>query len=112
MDNYFSNFKAYSENDIIQVTTKGVVFCDGYELLFDDSKFNYAIHNKKAPSYCIGERDITDYSFMLYDIQHPIKIKFTKKSFLNELFGKSIQQRFYELEKSIREHGYATMDLS
>lgn len=112
MDDYFSNYKVYSENNIIQITENGLVFCDGYELLFEECRKNYAIHNKKDPSYCIGERDITDYSFMLYDTQHPIMIKFLKKSFLSELFVKPIHQRFYELQKSISEHGYTTMDMS
>ena len=112
MDDYFSYYEAYSESHVAQITKNGFTFIDGKELSFEDSQKYYAIHSKRELSSCIGERDITDCSFMLYDSQHPIMIKFLKKGFFSELFGKSIYQRFYEFEKTIIEHGYTTMDMS
>ena len=112
MDDYFADYGAYSERYVAQITENGFTFTDGKELSFEDSQKNFANHNKREMSSCIGERDILDCSFMLYDSEHPIMIKFLKKNFLSELFGKPVYQRFYEFEKTIREHGYTTMDMS
>ena len=112
MDDYFSDYTAYSEGNIVKIDKSGILFCDGFKVTFEDCQRNYALQNKADITSCIGERDITDCSFMFYSAQHPVMVKFLKRNFLREFFGKSIQQRFHELEQAIRKYGYTTSDLS
>ena len=109
MDDYYSTYDVYSENDIAEINEKEIVFNDGFRISFEDCKKTFAHINGIDPADYIGEKDNSDYSFMLYCEKKPIMIKFLKKSFFSELFSKSIDKRFREFEKRLIQYGYTFM---
>ena len=112
MDDYYSTYDVYSENDITEINEKEIVFSNGLRISFEDCQKTFAHINCTDTADCIGEKDNSDYSFMLYYEKKPIMIKFLKKSFFGELFSKSIDTRFREFEKRLIQYGYTFYDLS
>ena len=111
------------ESEILELLakpgTKQIVFLSIWNLLrarhkgaFADCVKNYALYNDTKGLPIIGERDITDLSFMFYSSPRIVMIRFLKKPWLVELFSTSVYQRFHNLQKQINSFGYITRDLS
>ncbi len=110
-DDYFS-YNVFSEKDVAEITDQGITLSNEKTISFADCVKNYALYNDTKGLPIIGERDITDLSFMFYSSPRIVMIKFLKKPWLVELFSTSVYQRFHNLQKQINSFGYITRDLS
>lgn len=110
-DTYFTDYEAYTENDIVEITHQGISLNVGRFIDFNECADTYMKAHSTNESLCVGERDITDNSFTFYTLPKPTMIKFIEKGGFAELFAKkNTRQRFYELQKKIIEFGYKTYD--
>lgn len=112
-DTYLADYEAYTENEIAEITDKGIILKNGCRIDFSECADTFKKEHSAEESKCVAERDITDFSFTFYTIPKPTMIKFIEKGKLAELFArKNTRQRFYELQKKIIEFGYKTFDMS
>lgn len=77
--------KEYSYKDIQTITKVGILFRDGFELLFEECRNEWSIENhiKEDESYCVAERDsLAKIPYFLFYSKNRIKILFDKKGFL------------------------------
>ncbi|MBQ9086985.1 MAG: hypothetical protein IJY47_07355 [Clostridia bacterium] len=112
-DKYFSDYEAFTENEILEITAQGISLKNGMYIDFDECTEIWARENSLEKSECVGERDATDYSFTFYTLPKPIMIKFISRGKLIEFFTRdATYQRFRELQKKIIEFGYRTYDMS
>ena len=103
MDNYFSDYDAYSEDSVVNILSDGIQFSDDRSILFDECAQNGRQYSENEPdTNCIGEKDTDDGSFMFYCSPRPVMIKYSPR-----IFSKSVQQRMNDLEKHIKEYGYS-----
>ena len=112
-DTYFTDYEAYTENDIEEITHQGISLKMDNFIDFNECAHTYMKAHSTNESMSVGERDITDNSFTFYTLPKPTMIKFIEKGRLAELIArKNTRQRFYELQKKINELGYKTFDMS
>ena len=112
-DNYFTDYEAYTENDIVEITHQGISLKMGKFMDFQQCADTFMKAHSTNESMSVGERDITDNSFTFYTLPKPTLIRFIEKSKLAELLArKNTRQRFFELQKKIIEFGYKTYDES
>lgn len=114
---YLSDYDSFTEKEIINVSSKGILLCNDRWINFAECVALWGKVNtwaKCPPSMrCVGDRDITDWSFTFYSFPKPVMIKFIPKSKLGELFSKrNTLQRFHDLQLKIIECGYSTFDMS
>ena len=109
---YFSDYEAFTENEILEITAQGISLKNGMYIDFAECTEVWARENALKESKCVGERDASDYSFTFYTLPKPIMIKFIPKGKLVEFFtNRATYQRFRELQKKIIEFGYRTYDM-
>ena len=112
-DKYFSDYEAFTENEMLEITARGISLKNGMYIGFDECTGVWAKVNLLDESKCVGERDIIDGSFTFYTLPKPIMIKFIKKGRLAEFFSKNnTRQRFHNLQFKIIECGYRTSDMT
>ena len=114
-DKYFSDYEAFTENEILEISSQGIALKNGMFINFAECAAVWANVNSLEESKCVGERDIIDgsFSFTFYTLPKPIMIKFMKKGKLAEFFSKNnTRQRFYNLQFKIIECGYKTYDMT
>ena len=112
-DKYFSDYEAFTENEILEITERGIALKNGMYIGFAECTEVWAKVNSLEESKCVGERDIIDGSFTFYTLPKPIMIKFIKKGKLAEFFSKNnTRQRFHNLQFKIIECGYRTYDMT
>ena len=112
-DTYFTDYEAYTENDIVEITHQGISLKMGKFIDFLQCADTFMKTHSANESMCVGGRDITDNSFTFYTLPKPTMIKFIEKGKFAELIArKNTRQRFYELQKKINELGYKTFDIS
>lgn len=78
---------------------------------FEECAKNYANQNFLETSKCVAVRDITNLTFTFYT-NPKVKMVFKKSFFKNLFSGKSAVRRFLDLQKSIRNFGFTSYDLS
>ena len=109
---YFSDYEAFTENEIFEITAQGISLKNGMYIDFAECTEVWARENSLEESKCVGERDASDYNFTFYTLPKPIMIKFIPKGKLVEFFtNRATYQRFRELQKKIIEFGYRTYDM-
>lgn len=112
-DKYFSDYAAFTENEMLEITAQGITLKNGMVIDFVECTEIWARENSVKESKCVGERDATDYSFTFYTLPKPIMIKFIPKGKLIEFFTRdATYRRFRALQKKIIEFGYRTYDMS
>lgn len=112
-DKYFSDYEAFTENEILEITAQGIALKNGMYIDFAECAGVWDKANSIENIRCVGDRDATDYSFTFYTLPKPIMIKFISKGKLAEFFTKrGTYRRFYDLQKKILEYGYRTYDMS
>lgn len=110
-DAYFADYEAYTENEIAEVTAKGIILKNGGSIVFAECSETFKIIHSIEENKCVGERDISDFSFMFYTYPKPTMIKYIEKNAFIEFFSKrNTRQRFFELQRKIIEFGYKTYD--
>ncbi len=108
----FEDYNAYTENDIICVSEKGIDLGELGFIDFQECTNNFNQVNNVADK-CVGERDILDYSFTFYTSPKPTMIKFMPKNKLLEFFSKeNTSSRFHKLQKQIVQYGYSSYDMT
>ena len=112
-ENYFSDYDAYTEKEILHIDEKGISLKNGAFIDFSVCTENFHRFHSNISVRCVGERDITDFSFTFYALPKPIMIIFLKKGKLVEFFSyKNTILRFHELQRKIESCGYRTYDMS
>ena len=110
---YFSDYEAFTENEILEITSQGISLKNGMYIDFAECAEVWAKVNSLEESKCVGERDIIDGSFTFYTLPKPIMIKFMKKGKLAEFFSKNdTRHRFLNLQFKIVECGYQTYGMT
>lgn len=113
MDKYFADYESFTENEISEITAQGITLKNGMYIDFAECAEVWAKVNSLEKSKCVGEREITDWSFTFYTLPKPVMIKFIKKGMLAEFFSKrDTLHRFQYLQNKICEYGYRTFDIS
>lgn len=113
IDKYFSDYEAFTENEIADISAQGITLKNGTYIDFDVCAEVWAKVNSLEKSKCVGEREITDWSFTFYSLPKPIMIKFIEKGRMAELFSKNnTRRRFCNLQLKINELGYKTFDMT
>ena len=111
-DNYFSDYDAYPETDIAQISENGITLSNGKIISFADCVKNYALYNDTKGQPIVGEREVSDLSFTFYSSPRAVMIKFPEMPCHDGVFAASVQQRFYSLQKQLEAFGFYTCDLS
>lgn len=116
-DKYFSDYNAFTENEIHEISAQGIAMKNGMYIDFAEcaevwAKVN-SLEESKCVGECVGERDSIDGSFTFYTLPKPIMIKFVKKGKLTEFFSpQNTRQRFHNLQFKIVEYGYKSFDVT
>lgn len=110
---YFSDYEAYMQDEIAEITSKGISLKNGMFIDFSVCAENFKKANPQSSRKCVGEREITDWSFTFYADPKPIMIKFLPRNKLIEFFSpNNTLKRFHSLQNKITAFGYATYDLT
>lgn len=104
--------KEYSYKDIQKITKVGILFRDGFELLFEECRNEWSIENdiKKEESYCVAERDsLAKTPYFLFYSKNRIKVLFDKKG----VFGKKRNKDdFQNLQVVLNRFGFSSYDIT
>ncbi len=114
VDDYFADYDMFTEREICDITPKGILLKNHILIEFEVCIKNYKeVNGLEKDTLCVGERNITDLSFMFYTSPKPVIIIFIKRNKISELFSKNnTYQRFHDLQKKIIQCGYRTFDMS
>ena len=112
-DDYFSDYEAYTEGEIAEITSKGILLNNGVFIDFSVCAENFKETNHKSSGKCVGERDIRNLSFTFYANPKPIMIKLLPRNKLIEFFSPNdTLKRFHSLQNKVSDFGYTTCDLT
>ena len=101
---YFSDYEAFTENEIFEITAQGITLKNGMLIDFAECAKVWDKVNSVENIRCVGDRDAADYSFTFYTLPKPIMIKFIPKGKLIEFFTRdATYRRFRALQKKIIE---------
>ncbi len=110
---YFSDYEAFTENEISEVTKNGISLRNGMYIDFSVCAENFKKAYPNGSGKCVGEREVADLSFTFYADPKAIMIKFMPRNKLVELFSTNdTLKRFHSLQHKINDFGYTTYDLS
>ena len=112
-ENYFADYDSFTEDAISEITREGISLKNGIFIYFSVCAENFKKANPKSNGKCVGEREITDWSFTFYANPKPIMIIFIPRNKLIEFFSlNDTIKRFHSLQRKINDFGYTTYDLS
>ncbi len=112
-DEYFSDYEAYTEDEIAEITSKGILLKNGMFIDFSVCAENFKETNHQSSGKCVGEREISFLSFTFYANPKPIMIKFLPRNKLIEFFSpNNTLKRFHSLQNKVIYFGYTTYDLT
>ena len=112
-DTYFSDYEAYTENEIADITSKGISLRNGMFIDFSACAEKFKAVNPQSSGKCVGELEVTDLSFTFYADPKPIMIKFLPRNKLIEFISPNdTRRRFHSLQFKINDFGYTTYDLT
>lgn len=104
--------KEYSYKEVKNVTKTGIIFKDGYELLFEECRNEWSIKNKINinESYCVAERDsLEKVPYFLFYSKERVKVLFDKKGILSK---KKNKDEFQNLQNILNRFGVFTYDIT
>lgn len=112
-DEYFSDYEAYTEDEIAEITSKGILLKNGMFIDFSACAESFKETNHQSSGKCVGEREISFLSFTFYANPKPIMIKFLPRNKLIEFFSpNNTLKRFHSLQNKVIYFGYTTYDLT
>lgn len=112
-ESYFADYYSFSEDEIVEITKTGISLKNGVFIDFSVCAENFKKANPKSNGKCVGEREISDWSFTFYASPKPIMIKFISRSKLSEFLStNNTAKRFQSLQRRINDFGYTTYDLA
>ncbi len=104
--------KEYSFKDIQKITKVGILFNDGFEILFKECRIEWAIENniKENESCCVAERDtLAKIPYFLFFSKSKIKVLFDKKGIFAQ---KRNRNDFQKLQVILNRFGFSSYDIS
>ena len=104
--------KEYSYKDICKITKAGILFKDGFELLFEECRNEWSMENKikKNESYCVAKRDsLAKIPYFLFYSKNRVKVLFDKKGFLGK---KRNTDDFQNLQILLNRFGFSSYDMT
>ena len=104
--------KEYSYIDIQKITKAGILFKDGFELLFEECRNEWAIKNKikRDESYCVAERNsLAQIPYFLFYSKERVKVIFYKKGIF---YKKKSKDEFRNLQVSLNRFGFSSYDIT
>ena len=102
-DEYFSDYEAYTEDEIAEITSKGILLKNGMFIDFSVCAENFKETNHQSSGKCVGERDISFWSFTFYPTRNKLIEFFSPNNTL---------KRFHSLQNKVIYFGYTTYDLT
>ena len=113
-DGYLEGAVWYSEDDVASTDRHGITLKNGYVIEFDECVRTWSeVYGMPENMKCVGDRDITEMTFMFFTLPRPVIIRFRKESRIREFFSKlGAEKRFHEFRRKIVELGYTTFDLT
>ena len=112
-ESYFADYDSFTEDAIAEITRKGISLKNGMFIDFSDCAEKFKAVNPQSSGKCVGERDVTDWSFTFYADPKPIMIKFLPRNKLIEFISpNNTQRRFHSLQFKINDSGYVTYDMT
>ena len=108
----FEDYDTCTDNEVLGINEEGISLTNFRFINFRECEYNFK-QSEGGSGKCIGERDITDYSFTFYTSPKPIMIVFIEKNkFIEFISKKNTISRFNKLQKQIMKYGYSTRDMS
>ena len=104
--------KEYSYKDILKITKAGILFKDGFELLFEECRNEWSIERKikGGESYCVAERDsLAKIPYFLFYSKDKVKVLFDKKGILCK---KRNSDEFHNLQVILNRFGFSSYDMT
>lgn len=104
--------KEYSYNDIQKITEVGILFNDGFELLFEECRNEWSIENKIKgdETYCVAERDsLSKIPYFLFYSKDRVKVLFDKKGIFCK---RRNRDEFQNLQVILNRFGFSSYDMS
>ena len=112
-ETYFSDYEAVSEKDIADITQEGIVLKNGIFIDFSVCVENFKKTKPESSEACVGEREITDWSFTFYANPKPVMIQFIPRNKVVEfLLPNNTVKRFHAFQRKINGFGYTTYDIT
>lgn len=104
--------KEYFYKDIQEITKEGILFKDGYKLLFEECRYEWCkIYNIESnQSFCVAERNIALFEpyFLFYSKEH-VMVLFGKTNLLKR---RKIEKQFHNLQFTLKKFGFSSYDMS
>lgn len=104
--------KEYSYKDIQKITKAGIMFRDGFELLFEECRNGWCAEHKikREPSCCVAERDcLAKIPYFLFYSPVKVKVLFNKRGVLNK---RKNEKNFHSLQLLLNKLGFTSYDLT
>lgn len=106
IEKYFSDYEAFPETIISDITAQGITLNNGICIDFNECAKVYAEINPGKDLRCVGEHEAADLSFTFYTLPKAVMIKFITKDAITNLCG------FRDLQKRLGDYGCTTCDVS
>lgn len=104
--------KEYSYCDIKKISSTGILFKDGFELLFEECRNEWSAEKRISgeQSYCVAERDsFAKIPYFLFYSKKRVKILFNKKGIGAK---KRNENDFHDLQVILDRIGVSSYDMA
>lgn len=104
--------KEYFYKDIQEITKEGILFKDGYKLLFEECRYEWCKINdiEANQSSCVAQRNIAVLEpYFLFHSKEHVMVLFGKKKLLNR---RKIEKLFHNLQLTLNKFVFSSYDMS
>ena len=104
--------KEYFYKDIQEITKGGILFNDGYKLLFEECRNKWCKTNniEANQSSCVAKRNIAVLEpYFLFYSKEQVMVLFGKKVLLKK---RKIETQFLSLQFTLNKYGFSSYDMS
>ncbi|MDE7268701.1 MAG: hypothetical protein K2N89_14680 [Lachnospiraceae bacterium] len=104
--------REYSYKDIKKITKAGILFRDGFELLFEECRNEWSVEKgmNREHSFCVAERDcLAKIPYFLFYSKKRVKVLFDKKGIWSK---KKNENDFYNLQVVLNRFGFSSYDMT
>lgn len=104
--------REYSYRDIQKITKAGILFQDGFEIVFEECVYGWCVEHgiKRDPSCCVAERDcLAKTPYFLFYSKDKVKVLFDRRGLLSK---KKNGNDFHNLQLLLNRFGFSSYDLT
>lgn len=104
--------REYSYKDIKKIAEWGILFQDGFQILFEECRNEWLIEKKleKDESYCIAERNsLAKNPYFLFYSKYRVKVFFDKRGFFCK---RRNEAEYQKLQIILNRYGYTSYDMT